>query len=249
MPRAHRVFASGQIWHITHRCHERSFLLKFGVDRRRWCHWLFEARKRYSLCVLDYIVTSNHIHLLVKDRGTGEIAKSMQLVAARTAQEYNLRKGRKGAFWQDRYHATAVQSDHHMIRCLVYIDLNMVRAGVTEHPAAWRESGYHEIQTPRQRYRIVELDELAELVGARSYDELSSWHRSWIENAVSNCRIEREPVWSESVAVGDEGYLRQVKKALGPRAVHRSIQSDSEFDCLRDSSVSYEPSIGEESAV
>jgi putative transposase len=30
---------------------------------------LFEARKRYGLKVLNYIVTSNHIHLLVVDGG------------------------------------------------------------------------------------------------------------------------------------------------------------------------------------
>lgn len=44
----------------------------------------------------------------------------------RTAQEYNRHKGRQGAFWEDRYHAT----DEHLHRCLAYIDLNMVRAGV-----------------------------------------------------------------------------------------------------------------------
>jgi putative transposase len=42
-----------------------------------------------------------------------EIKKSMQLVGGRTAQEYNQRKGRKGAFWEDRYHATAVDSSWH----------------------------------------------------------------------------------------------------------------------------------------
>jgi putative transposase len=71
MPRANRHFLAGYIWHITHRCHKRQFLLKFARDRRCWMYWLFEARRRYGLCVLNYIVTSNHIHLLVKDRADG----------------------------------------------------------------------------------------------------------------------------------------------------------------------------------
>ncbi|MCA1779192.1 MAG: transposase [Xanthomonadaceae bacterium] len=108
MPRANRHFIPDQIWHLTHRCHRREFLLKFSRDRRRWRHWLFQARKRFNLCVLDYIATSNHVHLLVKDRGRGEIARSMQLIASRTGQEHNQRKQRRGAFWEDRYHATAV---------------------------------------------------------------------------------------------------------------------------------------------
>lgn len=98
MPRANRYSLPGHVWHITHRCHKKEFLLKFARDRDRWRYWLFEARKRYRLCVLDYIVTSDHIHLLVLDHGRGEIVKSMQLIAGRVAQEYNRRKRCKGAF-------------------------------------------------------------------------------------------------------------------------------------------------------
>ena len=43
---------------------------EFGMrDRRRYLHWVFEARKRLGLSVLNYTVTSNHIHLLVNDTG------------------------------------------------------------------------------------------------------------------------------------------------------------------------------------
>jgi putative transposase len=143
VPRANRYFIPGYVWHITHRCHKKESLLGFGLDRQVWIKWLFEARKRYNLEVLNYTVTSNHVHLLVysgADRET--IPRSMQLVAGRTAQEYNRRKQRKGAFWEDRYHATAVDTDAHLVRCLVYIDLNMVRAGVVQHPVMWAHGGH-----------------------------------------------------------------------------------------------------------
>ena len=94
---------------------------------------MFEAKKRFGLCVLNYVVTSNHIHLLVIDREPEVIAKSIQLVAGRTGLEFNSRKERKGAFWEDRYHATAIEVNDHLLRCLVYIDLNMVRAGVVRY--------------------------------------------------------------------------------------------------------------------
>ena len=56
-----------------------------------------QTRQRYGLCVLNYIVTSNHIHLLVKDTGVNVIPQSLQLIAGRTAQQYNQRNKRKGA--------------------------------------------------------------------------------------------------------------------------------------------------------
>jgi len=77
--------------------------------------WVFEAKKRFGLSVLDYMVTCNHVHLLIKDTGPNVIACSMQLIAGRTNQEYYERKGRHGAFWEDCYHATAIETDEHLI--------------------------------------------------------------------------------------------------------------------------------------
>ena len=76
----------------------------------------------------------------------GEDAKST-VVAGKTAQEFNRRKQRQGAFWEDRYHATAIETGEHFHRCLVYLDLNIVRNGVVQHPSAWRHGG-------SMRYRI-----------------------------------------------------------------------------------------------
>ena len=59
--------------------------------------------------------------LLVQDTAKNVISNSMQLIAGRTAQEYNKRKTRKGAFWEDRYHPTAIQSDDHLFKCIAYI--------------------------------------------------------------------------------------------------------------------------------
>jgi len=93
MPRANRHYIPGYVWHITHRCHKKEFLLKFARDRRRWLRWLFEARKRYGLSVFDYMTTSNHIHLLVRDNGGRDvIPKSIQLIAGRTGECCELRE-------------------------------------------------------------------------------------------------------------------------------------------------------------
>ena len=87
MPRANRHYVLGYVWHITHRCHKKEFLLKFARDRRRLLWWLFEARKRYGLCVLNNAITSNHIHLLVRDKShSNVISKSIQLIAGKTGE-------------------------------------------------------------------------------------------------------------------------------------------------------------------
>lgn len=165
MPRANRYFLPGYVWHITHRCHKREFLLKFAQDQRRWLRWLFEAKKRFGVSILNYSVTSNHVHLIMTDvKGKDLIPQTMQLVAGGTGQEYNQRKDRNGAFWDDRYHATAIEVDVDLSQCMVYVDLNMVRADVVTHPSEWPFCGYNEIRNPRQRYSLIDHEHLSNLL-------------------------------------------------------------------------------------
>jgi putative transposase len=238
VPRAHRHHLPGYVWHLTHRCHRRQFLLKFARDRRAWRRWLYEARLRYGLRVLDYTVTSNHIHLLVRDQGRGEIATSMQLIEARTAQGFNRRKERGGAFWEDRYHATAVQCGDHLARCVVYIDLNMVRAGVVVHPAQWEQGGYHEIQREPARYRIVDRQALAEAAGVK-LTQLAAVHGEWVEAALRVREQRRRPLWTESLAVGEREFVEQFQRELGGRARHREIEAVEQGHILRDPTLPY----------
>ena len=246
MPRANRHFIPGLVWHITHRCHRREFLFKFVRDRNNYLRWLYQARKRFGLCVLDYIITSNHIHLLVFDRGENITARSMQLVAGRTAQEYNRRKGRQGAFWEDRYHATAIQDGAHLHRCITYIDLNMVRAGAASHPKEWVHSGYNEIQNPPHRYRIIDLDTLTQLCEMSSKQELQREHRQWVETALVEDRARRQAQWSESIAVGGERLTQGVKEQLGISAQHREVVQAEDSYTLREPTIPYRGDFGVE---
>ena len=245
MARANRHYLPGNhIWHITHRCHKREFLLKFARDRRTWLRWLFEAKKRYGLCVLNYMVTSNHIHLLVEDKGEGMIPRSIQLIAGRTAQDYNRRKKRKGAFWEDRYQATAVQADSHFVQCMLYIDLNMVRAGVVGYPSKWAFCGYNEIQSPPQRYSIIDRKRLMELVGIGVGGELSGTHKGWVDEILMSNESARESKWTESVAVGNNKFIGKVREKLGIRAAGRDIIESGTSHELREPGVSYSYDFG-----
>lgn len=224
MARANRHFIPGHIWHLTHRCHKREFLLKFARDRRRWVRLLFSARQRYGLSILNYVATKNHVHLVVADNGDpSAISRTMQYAAGRTAYEYNQRKNRKGAFWEDRYHATAIESGHHLRQCLVYVDLNMVRAGAVAHPSQWQWGGYHEIQNPKTRCRLIDHHRLQKLLDMPAHDDLAEAHAHWVRSKLTAGTV-RETHFSQSLAVGSEAYVRGVQKALGIRAAGRRIR-------------------------
>ncbi|CAB1080068.1 Transposase and inactivated derivatives, partial [Olavius algarvensis Delta 1 endosymbiont] len=240
MARANRHFISGYAWHLTHRCHKREFLLKFAKDKQRWMYWLFEAKKRFGLCVLNFTVTSNH--LLIYDTGNGNetIPKSIQLIAGKTGQEFNARKGRNGAFWQDRYHATAVATDDHLIRCMVYIDLNMVRAGVVKHPEDWPFGGYRHILTPPKRYRLTDNKKIMELINIMEIDRFRKTYRDWVDSAIMRRDLKRQPEWTSSIAGGNKVYVKQVRNQMGYKAIGRKVDENGDSFVLREPQTSYQ---------
>lgn len=204
------------------------------MDRQRWFHWLYEARKRYGLVILNYAVTSNHVHLLVfDDKVRDAIPQSIKLIAGRTGQEYNSRKNRKGAFWEDRYHAIGIQTEQHLLRCIVYIDLNMVRAGVVSHPSEWRFGGYNEMQKPRRKCALIAYERLSELSGFSNYHTFQKSHEEYVAEALGNVD-QRQAWWSESIAVGDESFVETIKQRLGFRAKGRKIKEVVEGYQLRE---------------
>src|SRR5262245_14773424 len=158
----------------------------------------------------------------------------MQLIAGRTAQEYNQRKGKQGAFWEDRYHATAVEADEHLHRCLAYIDLNMVRAGVVNHAERWKESGFREIQKPPKRYAIIDVQSLSELSGFADLKHFQRAHREWVEQGLENGLASRDDRWSEAIAIGSHSFVEKIKNELGFKAAHRDVIESNGTYALRE---------------
>ena len=207
---------------------------------------MFEAKKRYGLCVLNYVVTSNHIHLLVVDTGEKTISRSLQLIAGRTAQEFNTRKNRKGSFWEDRYHATAVDTDNHLAKCMAYIDLNMVRAGVVSHPSEYWSSGYNEIQNPPKRYSIINMKMLMDYFSMRDENRFREEYSNWITVELKNNVLTRNQNWSESIAVGRKSFATDIQKQLVSRAQKRSIVSTNGAFVLKEPEIPYNTVLGAE---
>jgi len=148
-------------------------------------------------------------------------------------------KKRKGAFWDDRYHATAIETGEHLLRCIAYIDLNMVRNGVVTHPSLREHCGYNEIQDPPERYSILDRDKLVALSGCSSDEQFRTIHRQLVEESLQSERMDRQPEWSESIAVGGQGFIEGIKNQLNRGTCGRKVVECDDPFILRESSVAY----------
>ena len=217
MPRAKRYLVEGHTYHLTHRCHDRRFLLRFARDRDAYREWLRQGVRRYRVPVFGYSITSNHVHLVIHVDDREAVGRLVDLVAGATARQYNRRKGRSGAFREDSYHATAVESGTHLWRCLRYVDLNMVRAGQVPHPDGWRWCGFGELTGVRKRYRILDVERLRQALDGADLDALRAFYGHYVGEGIGEREFAREPEWTDALAVGSRDYAERFAQATRRR--------------------------------
>jgi putative transposase len=239
MTRANRLRTDGGIFHVTHRCHNRQFLLKFNRDRNAYRAKLLEHLHEFDLSILDFCVTSNHVHLLIDTPERDELSGFMRQVEGETGRAYNRRKGRSNAFWGDPYHATLVEGGDYLWQCLCYIELNMVRCGVVKHPRDWPWVGYHELMGTRQRYRLIDSERLCWRLRTANLDDLRRNLEHSLANRIARDQLQREPCWTESLAVGSARFLEQLKPENFSRRETQIIESSENVWVLRETQHPY----------
>ena len=239
MPRSNRYIIPGYVYHVTHRCHNRSFLLRFAKDRNEYRERLRLALKAFDVKLLSYSITSNHTHLLLTSSYPEELSAMMQKLEGEFAEYYNIRKKRRGAFWDGRFHCSMVDRGEYVWNCMKYIDMNMVRAGAVEHPRDWRWCGYAEIVGLRKRYRLLDKTEAMKWVGGTCSATFAENYASVVEEAVANHELLREPMWTESIAVGRESFIQTVEETTTRRREFTVSEVRSGYWTVRESSAPY----------
>jgi len=217
MPRSNRYILPGYVYHLTHRCHNRSFLFNFAKDRKEYRDRLRIALTEFNVSLMTYCITSNHAHLLVRADAPETISKLMQKLEGEFAEFYNIRKKRSGAFWGGRFHCTMIDSGEYLWNCMKYIDLNMVRAGIVPHPADWDWCGYRELMGIRKRYCLINMDMVLAQYQEASIDDFRSNYAFAIQDAINRQELQRDPAWTESIAVGTKSFVDEIQQATNNR--------------------------------
>jgi putative transposase len=91
----------------------------------------------------------------------------------------------------------------------------------------------------RQRYSLINYGSLADLLGVKSMGELRRSYREWVEETLAREVGGRESRWTESIAVGSQGFVEKTKAELGIKATGREVVGTESVYELRERDDSY----------
>jgi putative transposase len=142
MARLPRLTVPGYPHHIIQRGNNRQAIFGDAADYELLLSLIDEHARKQQVAVHGYVLMSNHFHLLATPETVEGIPQMMQAVGRRYVRTYNLRHARTGTLWEGRYRSTLIQAERHLLACMVYMDLNPVRAGMVGDPAAYPWSSH-----------------------------------------------------------------------------------------------------------
>jgi putative transposase len=108
-----------------------------GVDGRET--FSCDNRADAEVAILGWCLMTNHAHLIALPAREDSLEVLLRRVHGRYAQYYNIRHGRTGHLWQNRYFACCLAEDH-LWTALAYVDNNPVRAGLAPLAGDYRWS-------------------------------------------------------------------------------------------------------------
>jgi putative transposase len=143
MPRGTREKSESGIYHVMLRGIDKMDIFLSDSDYEKFLYYVREAMDKSDFVVYGYCLMTNHVHLLIKTE-TEEIGDIVRRIAVGYAQYHNLKNGRTGHLFQNRFRSETVDSDAYFLMALRYIHQNPIKAGMVENIEDYRWSSYTE---------------------------------------------------------------------------------------------------------
>lgn len=142
MARLPRLTLPGVPHHVIQRGNNRQVIALDAADFDCLRGLLGSSAQRHGVALHAYVLMDNHFHLLATPSTAQSLPTMMQSVGRDYVRYFNDRYQRSGTLWEGRYRSTVLEAQRYLLPCMVYLDLNPVRAGLAGSAADYLWSSY-----------------------------------------------------------------------------------------------------------
>jgi putative transposase len=142
MARVLRVRIAGLSQHIVQRGHNRMDIFRCSSDFEFFLAALRRFSTRYLLDVHAYTLMTNHFHVVATPQSSTSICATLHALGPKYVKYFNRKYGRTGTLYEGRYRSCVIDSETYWFRCMRYVEMNPVRAGVVLRPDEYKWSSY-----------------------------------------------------------------------------------------------------------
>lgn len=216
MPRRARLFLPGVPMHVIQRGNNRQACFFSDDDYRCYLEWLGHASRDTGCSIHAYVLMTNHVHLLLSAHDAGDVGGMMKALGQRYVQHVNRVYARSGTLWEGRYRSCLVQHDLYLLSCMRYIELNPVRAGMVDHPGAYRWSS-HRCNAQGEADALIQPHTVFTALDAEPRIRAERYRRLF-QNALQPGEVDQiRAATNGNYAFGNDRFAAQLASALSRR--------------------------------
>lgn len=142
MTRTAREKSETGIYHIMLRGIDKRNIFVDDSDYEKFIEYIKKAKEKTGLIVYAYCLMTNHVHMLLKTE-TEEIGDVIRRINVGYAQYHNIKTGRTGHLFHNRFKSEPVNTDTYFLTVLRYIHQNPLKAGTVERIEDYKWSSYN----------------------------------------------------------------------------------------------------------
>jgi putative transposase len=149
--------STGQfVFHVLNRAVQGVTLFETAADYELFVGLLGEAARHLPIRILAFAIMPNHWHLVLWPLSDYSLSPFMKWMTGTHAMKWRSTRGSqgRGAVYQGRFKAIAVQHDAHFLTLCRYVERNPVRARLVARAEDWRWSSAA-TETSRARGPVV----------------------------------------------------------------------------------------------
>jgi putative transposase len=211
MARKPRVDLGGYTYHVTQRGNNRDACFFAEADYRFYRDCIKQSAHKYTVAVHAYVLMTNHVNLLVTTKQNGDLSRFMQHIGRRYVRYVNHAYKRSGTLWEGRFKSSVVDVEHYLLACYRYIELNPVRAGMTQRPSEypWSSARWHGFGLKDE---IVRDHPIYDALGATKEARTIAYRELFRTGMDENLIHEMGETFSQEKMLGGSRFLAQVEK-------------------------------------
>jgi putative transposase len=163
MARIARVTAAGIPHHITQRGNRRMPTFFRGEDYQAYIGLMREWCLKCHVVIWAYCLMPNHVHLIAVPESEDGLRRGIGEAHRRYSRMINFRENWRGHLWQGRF-SSFPMDETYLLATARYIEMNPVRARLTQEPQSWRWSSAR-AHLAGQDDELVKVSPLLEMAG------------------------------------------------------------------------------------
>lgn len=142
MPRKSRKLIGNAFAHSMVQGINREYIFENDIQKNKYRRLIKKYSQKYNVLIIAYCIMDNHTHLLTYTENIENLSLFMKEINTGYAIYYNKSNKRVGYVFRNRFSSKPIYNQEYLLRCIKYIHMNPVKAGICKNEGDYNFSSY-----------------------------------------------------------------------------------------------------------